>query len=407
MTARKRKPRSYSAGKRATSTEPSSAVRVYERTDLEGFFLSCAWDRTASGRPREMRLPDGISWEGAKALADLTAAKRRERILSGRTELGAPKRTTLEALCREYHRSSTADGWSKKHREDKERAREFWFLSLGRDQVVEELSPATVQRLAREARNRNTWGVRKERKLLAYIRAATRWGCDKARLYDAYPLRGLELPDYEPDTEDLIYSETETARILGGHPDADWRDVLAAHIAADTGRRISAILALRVSDIRTDDSEAQVVIRFGRESDKGGRTSLVPVSVETAQLLAEAVEQDIVSESGWLFPEGRLGYDDPRDKPRSKEAAIKGLHRLEQLVGVKRVRGKAYHGLKRAHVTIAMEESAGDTALVGDVTGNLSAELLRKVYRRQSQKRSRAHVERVRARFQGARKDDE
>lgn len=402
---RKRKPWSHVAGKRATTTEPSSRVRVYERADLPGIFMTCAWDTTSSGRPQEMKLPDGITREAAEALAELTAARRRERILAGRDDLGR-RQVRLAALLEAYHASSDAEAWSLKHRGDAERSREFWLHALGAGALVESLSKAEVSKAAADARRSATWGVRKERKLLAYIRAATRWGCEQAELYPHPPLRGLRMPKYEPDTEELVYdAERETPLLLGGHPSADWRDVLAVNIAADTGRRISAILSLRAEDIVTDGD--QVLLRFRAAFDKGDRGALVPVSPETAELLAQALERDLVQEFGWLFPEGRLDHDDPRDKPRGKTTAIKGLHGLEELVGVTRIRGRGFHGLKRAHVTASMETSQGDTALVGDITGNLSAELLRRVYRKANRKRTAAQVTRVRGRLSGAQKSDE
>jgi integrase len=392
---------SHVAGRRKTTTEPSSRVRVYERPDVPGLFMACAWDRTASGRPQEVKLPDGITQEAAEALADITAAKRRERILSGRDSLGRKKRITLRQLLEAYHASADAQEWSDKHRGDKERGRDFWLASLDPGMDVEELNKAQVAKVARDAREASSWGVRKERKLLAYLRAATRWGCEQAELYDALPLRGLRLPAYEPDTDGLVYTLEEARRLCGGHPGADWRDVLAINIAYDTGRRISAILALRVEDI-VPQEEHGVFLRFRAEFDKGKRHTLAPVSDHTAELLALALERSVVQEEGWLFPEGRLDYDDAVDKPRTKDAAIDGLRVLEELVGVESVERRAFHGLKRTHVTVSMEEAQGDTALVGDITGNLSAELLRKVYRKANRSRSREQVTRVRKRLKVA-----
>ena len=40
--------------------------------------------------------------------------------------------------------------------------------------------------------------------------------------------------------------------------------------------------------------------------------------------------------------------------------------------GIKHVTGRAYHGIKRIHVTKSMEIAHGDTELVGDLTGNVS-----------------------------------
>ena len=56
----------------------------------------------------------------------------------------------------------------------------------------------------------------------------------------------------------------------------------------------------------------------------------------------------------------------------------------------------AYHGLNRTHVTTSMELSHGDTELVGDLTGNLSVELLRKVYRFGNRGTMARHVDAIR-----------
>lgn len=393
---------SFSAGRKRTKDRASSAVRVYEREGLPGFFMTCAWDTTASGRPQEVKLPERLE-DGTRMTRDL--AKAVARLAAAKRELGIVPEAekgpiTLGDLFEQYHGSADAQDWSEKHRGDAVRARDFWLIEIGKDTQVQDLTKARVAKAARDARERSKWGVRKERKLLAYIRAATRWGCDQAELFDFYPLRGLRLPAYEPDVEELIYSVEETAKLLRGHAGADWRDVLAVNVAADTGRRISAILSLTTEDILTD--EAHVYLRFRREFDKGERGALVPISARTAELLALALEEDVVSESGWLFPEGRLDYNDARDKPRSKDAAIDGLRALEALAEVPSVDRRAFHGLKRTHVTASMEESHGDTALVGDITGNVSPELIQRVYRRASRSRSREQVERVRKRLEGS-----
>ena len=117
---------------------------------------------------------------------------------------------------------------------------------------------------------------------------------------------------------------------------------------------------------------------------------------ETAELLADALEQDIVQEYGWIFPEGRLDYDDARDKPWSRDAAIDRLADAEHASGIEHVAGRAYHGIKRIHVTKSMEIAHGDTQLVGDLTGNVSAALLRQTYRFGQGASKARHVDAIR-----------
>lgn len=70
------------------------------------------------------------------------------------------------------------------------------------------------------------------------------------------------------------------------------------------------------------------------------------------------------------------------------------------MLGIPWVKGRAWHGLKRRDVTLSGEESGDDWALVGDVTGKTSPELLRKAYRRQSESRNVDQVDRIRARLE-------
>lgn len=391
---------SYSAGTRKGQGRPSSVVRVYERADVPGrLFYTCAWILAPSGRPRELVLPVGTTREAASNFVDLVAVERKGAILAGRDAFGkekGPAPVTLAQLFEEYRKSAEAGAWSHRHAEDVRYSLEFWRLRLDMESPVVggSLSPALVSRIAgNEARSREL-GPRWIRKRLAHLRAAVLWGLDQAHFYEVNPLRGLKMPDYEPETDELIYSLEETRKLLAPSTEVDWRVTLLANVAADTGRRLSAMLSLTRDDIVTDG--ARIALRFRKEFDKGGKTTVVPVSAPTASLLADALERDVVAEWGWLFPEGRMDYDDARDKPWGPEAAIGGLHEAEKALGLPTVRGRAYHGLKRTHVTASMEVAHGDTALVGDVTGNVSAELIRRVYRKANRRRTETHVDAVR-----------
>lgn len=398
-----RKPRSKSAGKRATRTEPTSRVRIYERPDLGWrICMTRAWVTTPSGRPAEELLPEGTAWEWAELLAEKTAQERRMAILEGRAKSGARKPVDLARLFKEYHASAEAQDWSEKHRDDKVRCRKFWEAVLDTSMSVLDLTPAVVEKKARKARERGAWSSRWDRKRLAYLRSAVLWGLNKARLYDVNPLRGLELPEYTPQTEELVYSAREMMLFATPHQDVDWRVTLASSVIADTGRRISAVLsisAVRDLVLLPVQGVERLHVIYRREFDKGRRGSVVPVSAETAQLIAEALERPEVQESGWLFPEGRTEYQDPVDKPVGKDAMTEALHRAEEALGVPYVPGRAWHGQKRIHVTTSWEEASGDAALVGDVTGNLSAELLKNTYRQHSRRRTTTHVDRVRQRL--------
>lgn len=397
--------RSYYTGQRATTRLPSSRVRVYTRDDAQGIWMELRWTTTPSGRPKAVQLDPTWTWEVACAAADEVAAKRRRALLEGRESVeGAERRdVTLSYLVDRYKASEAANRWSKKHRRDVELSMGFWLSAIGGDRTVDSLTPDEVERLAGQEGRRREVSARWVRKRIKHLRAATRWGRRKARLFRHDPLDGVELPDYRPDTDHLIYSEEETAALLKPRPEVDWRVTLLANIAADTGRRLGSILSLRSEDVESDGE--RVFLHFRREYDKGGRGARVPISLPTIALLTEALEHELIQEWGWLFPEGRLDYDDARDKPLGAEAAIDGLHAAELVCEIPSVRGRAFHGLKRRHVTSAMEVAHGDAALVGDVTGNVSADLLRRVYRKQNRSRQTSHVDAVRKAIEGGRSD--
>lgn len=391
----------YSAGKNATRDTPSSRVRVYDRSDVPGrIFMTRAWIATGSGRPVEVALPEGMTRERARLLADDTATQRQIALLEGRTSSGDPRPITVAELLEKYHAWLESQDRSAKTMDDKRRCRKFWIAALAETRVTKVTTPE-VERIAAEARKRGGHTVRWDRKRLTYLRAAVRWGFNKARLYDSYPLRGLELPDYNPDTQELVYDAGEAILLATPHDDVDWRVTLMASIICDTGRRRNAVLGVSAErDLLLEDDRLHIVFR--REYDKGRRSAVVPVSAETHLLVAEALDRPEVIESGWLFPEGRLEYADPTEKPWNPDAATSALHRAEKALGIEYISGRAWHGLKRRHVTASWEEASGDAALVGDVTGNIDANLLRNTYRQLNRKRTTDHVDRVRRRL----KDD-
>lgn len=397
MARQRRKPWSYSAGKNKTRTEPSSKVRVYHRPDVPGrIYMTRSWIVTASGRPEEIALPEGTTAQGAEALCDATAAERKLAILKGRT-LGQAAPISVAEVLERYHAWLESQDRSSKTLEDKVLCRKFWLSTLGGELAIT-VTTADVVRISALARKRADRSTRWDRKRIEYLRAAMRWAYEDARLIDSYPLRGLKLPEYSPDTRSLVYTPAEAVRLATPHPDVDWRVTLAASIICDTGRRISAVLQIRLEDLV--EIEGRLHIVFRKEFDKGRRSATVPVSAATAAQIAEARELSEVYESGCLIPEGRIGYEDPVDAPFNKDAATKALHRAESKLEIPTVPGRGWHGLKRRHVTTSWEEAAGDAGLVGDVTGNVDAGLLRNTYRQVDHRRTTAHVDRVRQRLE-------
>lgn len=135
----------------------------------------------------------------------------------------------------------------------------------------------------------------------------------------------------------------------------------------------SAILSVEVRDAETRErcEVERMFLHFRPEFDKRKRDQWVPVSEKTRRLIEDALARPIVVDSGWLIPEGQLDYENPWDK----------LHDAERVLGIPTVHARAYHGIKRQHITRSDEVAHGDLSLVGDVTRNRSKEVLGRIYR--------------------------
>lgn len=418
--------RSASFGKRSSRGRPSSRVVVFERADIPGrFFIVRSWVKGKGDAPREDPLPMGITWDGAQKVGRNAATERDARIISGRTETGEKKPVTVRELLTAYHGSAKAARWGEKHRGEQERQRKFWETRIGA-RYVEDVSPDEIERLAAEAAERLGWEGRGHERALQYIQTAGRWGAIKGGLFVANPWAAIDFPETpdHPGKAERIYSPEEIQLLVTPHPDIDWRCTLAASIEYDTGRRTKAIrhlwrgtaedafgeesdFAVLAVQLKTGEQVERLFLHFRAQYDKANQDRWVPVSDETRALVMDALERPEVTGCGWLFPEGRMDHDVARDKPISDGALIKLLvgdpkkrrKGAEEILGIKHVKRRAYHAVKRRHVTTSDEEASGDLNLVGDVTGNRSPEVLRSLYRFPEAARMVLQVDRVRARI--------
>lgn len=384
---------SYVAGRRAGRNRPSSRVRVYERDDVEDrIFMTCAWDTyPGSDRPKEKVLPAGTTRDKAEAFADRVASQREWAILEGAV-LEQRATVSLGDLLEQYHDSATADDWSEHHAADQERARRLWLGLLGADVTVpDDLSKAVARRAAREAANRRDWSPRTEEKYLRYLHAAVRWAYREADLIEEHPLRGLQTPDYEQDTSELIYSVEEVRKLVTPHPQVDWRLTLAANLAWDTGRRRGAIRRVRAHEdvglVEVEEAR-RLAVTFRADADKASRTGLVVVSRQTAELITNARRRRAVDAGGWLFPGGHLGHmGELVEQPIHRDALTTLLREAEDTLDIEHVEERGWHGLKRRHVTEGMVLAAGDMDRVQETTGNVDPDVLRDRYRLREQHR--------------------
>jgi hypothetical protein len=78
---------------------------------------------------------------------------------------------------------------------------------------------------------------------------------------------------------------------------------------------------------------------------------------------------------------------------------IRKFHEAEKLLGIPWVKGRAYHGVKKTHVTASWEEAGGDAAKVGDLTCNTSHMVLERHCRKPASTATEQHQDNIRARF--------
>lgn len=97
---------------------------------------------------------------------------------------------------------------------------------------------------------------------------------------------------------------------------------------------------------------------------------------------SESRRRPEVQAHGWLLPGGREGKLRGSSAPwggfdtTGSAGPIRKLHDAEDKLGIPQVKGRAYHGLKRAHVSASYEEAGGDETKVQRLTGNSSASVL-------------------------------
>lgn len=359
-------------------------------------------------------LERGTSWEEANLLAEETALERRRAILRGRTPREPDAPMDLDELFRAYRdpeRNVRAENWSRTHRENVARVARFWTDVLGADCPVtlEALTEARVEGAVHRAGRASGWSPRTRNLYLQIIKWATRFGRRKLRAYLVDPLEALELERDDPDTRHLVYSPEEADRLATPDPRVDWRVTLAVNLILDTGRRGRSVRHLWIGhdpdpweDPEADtfratvDGQTRVLLRFRSAWDKGKREALVPLSHRSAALLDDALQEGAVRGTGWLLPGGDLYGFRPEPNPIGKRAHTAKLHEAEEILGVPYVRGRAWHGLKRRHVTDSDEAAAGDLNLVGDLTGNRDKALLAARYRMPQVRRMAEQVDRMR-----------
>ena len=384
---------------------------VVEEARYGGNVRLAAYDRTISGTRRQslgfpVRSPSGKLITEAVKAAKARAAEVSAAIAGGRAPRGQVTVGDLFALFRREHVSTL----SGKHRHETETALALLSNVLGSRFPVRSISAWEWSAIARkrmtgeidvrgrpvaDPAGRRAVGPRTATKTLKVLRTALRFGTgyptrDGGFLLDADPTRELKYPKprniRRPVADDYVYERlVEVANRVPidrySRERSYLRELLT--LAAHTGRRIGAIVALQWSDWHPDGGRYGL-LRWRADSDKQDTEWWAPVMSE----VREAIEAHRTRVPGlgaaWMFP-----------APRARGSHIRvdvtrgWLLRAEEFARLEHVPGFGWHAFRRGWATKRKHHALPDVAAAGGWT---DLKTLRDVYQAADPERIEAAV---------------
>lgn len=280
--------------------------------------------------------------------------------------LGVPRRRTLKELLDALHEAKW-DGWKTSYRRDVIRFRKRWLQWLGEDTALQDITDALVERKVRTAAKREGWSPTTQLRHLRYIVDAFGWAVRRKWLEPKHALTAVEMPKVR--SESKPYTSEEWTKLREECRNVDLRLWAIVEIAYATVSRLGAIRPLRVEDysVEVHNGREVGVIQFGGETDKARRTGRVPIVGRAREAVELLLQMPAVQATGLLFPQGDLHDDTPDRGPMHGRYLTTLLHEAEKRAGVKEVKGRAFHGIKRRAVT-DWGRKTRDMALVSKVS---------------------------------------
>lgn len=357
-------------------------IRIFKDPDSGFYYGECADATLKSGRrSRSLQHRDRARAE-RWAIEQVAKLQRHERAL---LDLVPLLRLVLELFLR--HESPKKV--ETEQRADARRGR-LWTRMLGPDRDLNLITRRDWDRVielratgAIDARGRPVAeGARRPVRMgtvkadLVFLRTLIHWAMrwqDRTGRYlmREDPTRGFAMPkDLNPrrpvattdryervlavaDQVMMRVSWGETQRSLRSH----LHEVLV--LAHHTGRRISAILALRYEDLRLD-RKPHAAIHWPAATDKTNRESLVPVSPEVQEVLESILRDRPGIGAAPIFP----AATDP-SRPTSTMVASSWLRKAERLAGVEPHDGSLWHAYRRGWATSRKHLPDIDVAAAG------------------------------------------
>ena len=225
--------------------------------------------------------------------------------------------------------------------------------------------------------------------LKSVLNWATRWQDRQARyLMRENPARGFHLPvEKNPRRPTAtqnrfakVRAAAEQVRMVVGRGrsrrEAPTYLLEILDLVNGTGRRISAILALRFEDLKLEQ-EPHGAIHWPADTDKIGKEWLVPISKEVRAAIDRILVDRPSIGRAYLFPAVNVA-----SKPVAVEVASEWLLEAERLAGVDKQQGTLWHAYRRKWATDRKHLPDVDVAAAGGWTDTAT---LKQVYQQADQ----------------------
>ena len=209
--------------------------------------------------------------------------------------------------------------------------------------------------------------------LRSVLNWAAKWRLETGRyLLNENPVRGYPIPNEKNPRRPVVTDDRfqkvravsdRVTMVVGAKENRrETRSYLSEilDIANGTGRRISAILALRYQDLILAEGGPFGSIRWPATTDKMKKEWVVPMSKAVRSAMNRILAQRPGIGAAPLFPSG----EDP-SKPVRIEVASAWLLRAERLAGVPKQEGTLWHAYRRRWATLRKHLPATDVAAAG------------------------------------------
>jgi integrase len=210
--------------------------------------------------------------------------------------------------------------------------------------------------------------------LITVVNWATKWRERDQYLMRENPARGYPIPSERNPRRPVVTHDRFLAvrrkadQVMTVRGRGEDRQIVRSYLpdildlVEASGRRISAVLALRYCDLKLGEGPNGSIL-WPAATDKMKKQWLVPMSPDVRAAIDRILRERPGIGAGFLFP----AINDP-SKPIAVEVASAWLLKAEQLAGVEKHEGSLWHAYRRKWATERKGLSVADVAAAGGWT---------------------------------------